>query len=68
MLLPNGSAIKLDVIESFEKATANPENIYTSGGINWDFVSADMCMDLNAFYNFDYINDCMEALADNYFA
>lgn len=67
MLLSNGEMIKNDVIESFNAAVANDENIREDGSIDWDFVSADMCMDLKAFYNFDYIDECMEALADNYF-
>jgi len=68
MLLPNGSAIKLDVIEAFNKATTNPENINNSGGLNWNFVDADICMDLNGIYSFEYLNECLEVLVDNYFS
>ena len=66
MLLPNGSMIKNDVIESFNRAVANDENVRADGSINWDFVSADMSMDLGGIYNWDYINDCMDALADEW--
>jgi hypothetical protein len=65
MLLPNGEMIKNDVIESFNAAVSNPEN-RLSGKIDWDWVSADMAMDLDGVYNFNYIDECFEVLADNY--
>ena len=65
MLLPNGSTIKNDVIQSFNDAVENADNIQ-DGYINWDFVSSDMMYDLGSIYNFNYINDCMDALADEY--
>ena len=68
MLLPNGSMIKNDVIEAFNAATTNPENINTSGGINWNFVDADLHIDLSAIYSSDYLNDCIEVLVDNHFS
>ena len=68
MLLENGSAIKVDVIEAFNKAVTNPENINTSGGINWNFVDADLTLDLRDFYSTDYLYECFEVLVDNYFA
>ena len=66
MLLSNGSMIKQDVIQSFNVAVENPDNVNDNGSINWDFVSSDMVYDLGSFYNYDYINDCMDALADDY--
>lgn len=66
MLLENGAMIKQDVINSFETAVANPENINVDNTINWNFVDADMHMDLTAFYASDYIAECMETLADAY--
>jgi hypothetical protein len=68
MLLENGSAIKLDVIEAFNKAVSNPENINNSGGLNWNFVDADLCLELGDFYSLDYLYECFEVLVDNYFA
>jgi len=64
MLLPNGSAIKNDVIESFNRAVENNENIQ-SGEINWNFVESDMFMDLRMFYASEYIIECFDVLADN---
>tara|TARA_R110001632_G_scaffold223533_1_gene355405 strand:+ start:2013 stop:2237 length:225 start_codon:yes stop_codon:yes gene_type:complete len=66
MLLPNGSTIKNDVIEAFNVAVTNPENINTSGGVHWDFVDADLNCDLGMFYSSNYLNDCIKVLADNY--
>lgn len=68
MLLSNGSMIKNDVIEAFNKATNNPENINASGGMNWDFVDADLHMDLNNFYSTEYLYECVEVLVDNFFS
>ena len=42
MLLPNGSAIKNDVIDCFNKAIDDPQNINADGSINWNFVDADL--------------------------
>jgi hypothetical protein len=64
MLLPNGSAIKNDVIESFNRAVKNNENIQ-SGEINWNFVESDMFMDLRMYYASEYIIECFDVLADN---
>ena len=68
MHLQNGSAIKQDVIDSFRKATTNPDNINSSGGLNWDFVDSDLCLDLRDFYSMDYLYECFEVLVDNYFS
>lgn len=61
--LPNGTKINSDVVKSFQRAIENKENFDLDGAIIWDFVSADMCMDLMGFYNFNYIDDCMNQLA-----
>lgn len=66
--LPYGSMIKMDVIEAFQKAVKNPVNQYQGGGINWDYVDADLQIDLGVFYNSDYLNDCLEVLVDRYFS
>lgn len=68
MLLPSGEMIKNDIIESFNKATTNPENINSSGGLNWNFVDADLCLDLRDFYSMDYLYECFEVLVDNYYS
>ena len=68
MLLENGAMIKNDVIEAFNKAVNNPENINNTGGINWNFVDADLNLDLGAFYDTEYLLECFEVLVDNYFA
>ena len=67
MLLSNGSTIKNDVIESFNKAVANPENQTKGGGINWDFVDSDINIDLLGIYSAEYLYECLEVLVDNYF-
>lgn len=63
MLLSNGSAIKQDVIDSFNKAIANSDNWNEDGSMNWNFVDADMHIDLSAFYATSYIDECFDALA-----
>jgi hypothetical protein len=68
MLLPYGTMIKNDVIEAFNAAVANPENINNSGGINWNFVDSDLQIGLGVIYNSDYLNDCFQVLVDRYFA
>lgn len=68
MLLENGAMIKQDVIDAFDKAVNNPENLYQGGGVNWDFVDADLNLDLNGVYSTDYLFECFGVLVDNYFA
>jgi len=67
MLLPNGSAIKQDVIDSFNRAIENEFNLRPGFGTTdfWNFVESDMYMELRVFYNSEYIDECFEALADN---
>ena len=63
--LDNGSTIKADVVESFDRAVVNPENINTDGSINWNFVDADMNLDCG-FYSASYIAECFDVLAEDY--
>lgn len=66
MLLPNGSTIKNDVIDSFNKAIDNEFNLRP--GFNttdfWNFVESDMYMDLAGIYASSYIDECFNVLAD----
>ncbi len=68
MLLPNGSMIKNDVIESFNRAVNQPENIEQGAGTTgfWNFVESDMYIDLSSVYSSDYIIECFDVLADDY--
>lgn len=63
MLLPNGSLIKQDVIDSFNKAYGNSENLNSDGTVNWNFVDADMNIDLGGVYSSEYLYECFEVLA-----
>ena len=65
MLLPNGSAIKSDVIAAFNAAVVAEDNVAKGVGTTefWNFVDADFTMDLARFYSYEYINDCFEVLA-----
>jgi len=66
MLLPNGSAIKDDVIECFTKAIDDEFNLRP--GFNttefWNFVESDMYMGLRDFYTSEYIDACFDVLVD----
>lgn len=64
--LPNGSTIKADVVESFQKAIRNDFNLRPGFGSTdfWNFVESDMYMDLAGIYASSYIDECFEALAD----
>ena len=64
MLLPNGSAIKQDVIDCFNKACGNTENWNDDGSMNWNFVDADMHLDLSGIYSSDYIYECFNVLGE----
>ena len=68
MLLPNGSMIKQDVIECFNNAVADEFNTRNGVGTTdfWNFVESDMYMGLRMFYNSEYIDECFEALADEF--
>ena len=67
MLLPNGSMIKQDVIDSFNRAIENDFNLRPGFATTdfWNFVESDMYMDLSGIYASSYIDECFEALADN---
>ena len=67
MLLPYGVMIKNDIIEAFNNAVVNKENINSSGGINWNFVDADLNIELGVFYDAEYLRDCYEVLVDKYY-
>jgi hypothetical protein len=64
--LPNGSMIKADVVESFQKAIRNDFNLRPGFGSTdfWNFVESDMYMDLAGIYASTYIDECFEVLAD----
>ena len=64
--LSNGSMIKADVVESFNKATKDEFNRRPGIGSTdfWNFVESDMYMDLAGIYASTYIDECFEALAD----
>lgn len=66
MHLPNGSAIKQDVIDSFNRAIENDFNLRPGFGSTdfWNFVESDMYMDLVGIYASTYIDECFETLAD----
>ena len=64
MLLSNGAMIKNDVIEAFNKATTNPENINSSGGINWNFVDSDMYMKWGVLLDGELYTEYFEKAAD----
>ncbi len=68
MLTTYGAMIKNDIIEAFNAAVVNPENIHKGGGINWNFVEADIFIPLGVFYDTEYLNDCISVLVDNHFA
>jgi hypothetical protein len=65
--LENGAAIKNDVIEAFHKAVNNPENLHLGGGVNWNFVDADLNLDLGMCYSSEYLFECFDVLVNKYF-
>ena len=54
--------------DSFDKAVTNPENIMGNGHVNWNFVDADVYMDMQpvdgeTHYNhFEYLATQFEAV------
>ena len=40
------TATYTDIVSSFEKAIAKEENVSDKGFINWDFVDADVHLDM----------------------
>ena len=56
-------------VEVFNDAIQNLENINSNGGIMWDYVEADMCLDKRLRereYSFKEISEEMCRLADIY--
>jgi len=41
------TATYTDIVSSFEKAIIKEENVSDDGFINWDFVDADICLDMS---------------------
>jgi hypothetical protein len=39
----------LDIRQSFNQAVSNPENIQDNGDVNWNYVDADVYMDMHQF-------------------
>tara|TARA_R100001460_G_scaffold59107_1_gene98914 strand:- start:1185 stop:1403 length:219 start_codon:yes stop_codon:yes gene_type:complete len=68
--MTNSTASRIEniIINSFNAAVINPENYNEDGSINWSFVDADMCNDLNHLFTFDYIGECLDTLADRFMA
>lgn len=67
MLDKYGSMIRNDILESFDKAVDDPNNKSSNGSMNWDWVAADVHMDLGNFYCAQHLNDCVDTLIENYF-
>jgi len=67
MHLENGTAIKQDVIESFDRAINDEFNLRPGFGSTdfWNFVESDMYMDLAGIYASSYIDKCLTVLLDN---
>ena len=68
MLLNDGSMIKNDVIETFNAAVNNVDNQLKGGGINWNFVDADINIELGGVYTSEYLYECLDVLVDDYFS
>ena len=53
-----------------DQYAAAPENIQPDGSVNWDFVDADICMDLNMTPECmrDYYVDLFNRAVDNFLA
>ena len=64
--LENGSTIKSDVVDAFDKAIRDDFNLRPGFGSThfWNCVESDMYMDLAGIYASSYIDECFEALAD----
>ena len=58
--------ITADVVFSFQKAVANKDNLDQGFGSTtfWNFVSADMHMDLSKQYDDTYIDESFDFMAD----
>jgi hypothetical protein len=60
---PNGSAIHSDIIAAFDIAVESKENINAGGSINWNSITSDMAWDLETFYEFHHIEECVKILS-----
>ena len=64
--LEDGTAIKNDVVESFNRAVAAEDNL--AKGFNttsfWNFVHSDMYFDLHHVNADTYIDQCFDKLAE----
>ena len=61
--LTTGVNYKIDVVKSFQDALDCECNKFTDGSINWDYVAADMHMDLSTWYAASYIDEAFEYMA-----
>jgi hypothetical protein len=64
--LTNGVTYKSDIVASFEKAIVSEENLeqgYGSTGF-WNYVSADMHMDLSTWYAATLIDEAFDYMVD----
>ena len=62
--LETGVNYKCDVVKSFQDALDSECNKWADGSINWDYVAADMHMDLSTWYAASYIDEAFEYMAD----
>jgi len=64
--LENGTAIKADIVETFDRAVVAEDNVARGVGSTdfWNFVEADMYMEHSGIYNSEYIQECFDTLAD----
>lgn len=63
--------ISVEMIKSFNKAVVNPENVNDDGSVNWNYVDADVYMDMHQFGETDTNKGHYEkfnALADAFVA
>lgn len=59
---------KIAVLGSLAKAACNLENSHEDGTINWDYVSADVYLDMKPATKeeSDFVDMMLEAFADSY--
>ena len=60
--------INTQLAKSFNKAVTNAENFDADGNIIWNFVDADLNLELGIFYSSEYLYECFEVLVDRYFS
>ena len=66
--LENGTAIKADIIETFDRAVEADDNVARGVATTdfWNFVEADMYMEHSGVYHSEYIQECFDHLADEW--